>query len=237
MVPSAAEALLLRAYRPAESISLWPPGLGEHVGENGPSRETAERDWGLKPVSLRIGAFVGGDPPTRLAETLSAFSLLRRTHPEAQLLIADRFPPAAQSLVKNWLAAEQPPADTLVMVPEPGDEDLASFLALCDQFWVPDQATDSANGLLQALAAGVPVIASRTDLIADLIVDGENGLLVAPGEPPAMAAAARRLAADPALAARLAQRARQVPTWATPDGERERLETILAKVGRVSRPA
>lgn len=57
--------------------------------------------------------------------------------------------------------------------------------------------------LLEAMSYGVAVVGSRVGGIPDIIVDGETGLLVAPGDPTALAEALRRLAEDRGLAARL----------------------------------
>jgi len=57
--------------------------------------------------------------------------------------------------------------------------------------------------LLEAMSYGVPVIASRIGGIPDIVVDGETGLLVPPGDPAALAAALERLAGDAALASQL----------------------------------
>jgi hypothetical protein len=64
------------------------------------------------------------------------------------------------------------------------------------------------SGALVAMAAGVPVIASRVGGLTEIVLDGETGLLVA-NTPPAIAAAVTRLRADPALAGRLAAAGRQ----------------------------
>ena len=53
--------------------------------------------------------------------------------------------------------------------------------------------------LMEAMASGVPVVASRLSGIPELVEDGVCGLLVPPGDASALAAALRRLAADPAL--------------------------------------
>jgi len=57
--------------------------------------------------------------------------------------------------------------------------------------------------VLEAMAAGRPVIASNIGGPADIVRDEETGLLVPPGDPRALRAALARLIADPALRARL----------------------------------
>jgi len=56
---------------------------------------------------------------------------------------------------------------------------------------------------LEAMHAGVPLVASRTGGLVDLIVDGESGLFVAPGDVDGIATALGRLIADPQLRAHL----------------------------------
>jgi glycosyltransferase involved in cell wall biosynthesis len=60
------------------------------------------------------------------------------------------------------------------------------------------------NKVFQALACGAPVITADTPAARELLVDEESALLVRPGDPPALAAAVRRLADGPALARQLA---------------------------------
>ncbi len=59
--------------------------------------------------------------------------------------------------------------------------------------------------VLEAMAAGRPVIASRIGGLSDVVVDGETGLLVSPGDPVAVQQAFERLLADRALSRRLGQ--------------------------------
>lgn len=63
--------------------------------------------------------------------------------------------------------------------------------------------------LLEAMAHGVPVIGSDLGGITDIIVDGETGVLVPPGDPAVLAAALSRLATDRALSMRLGEAGRQ----------------------------
>jgi radical SAM protein with 4Fe4S-binding SPASM domain len=62
--------------------------------------------------------------------------------------------------------------------------------------------------LLEAAASGVPVIATHTGGMPEALADGETGLLVAPGDDAAAAAALARLLDDPALARSLGDRGR-----------------------------
>lgn len=68
------------------------------------------------------------------------------------------------------------------------------------------------NALLEALAAGRPVIASRVAGIPDVVTDGEDGLLVAPKDVAGLAGALTRLRDDDALRARLGAAARRTVT-------------------------
>jgi glycosyltransferase involved in cell wall biosynthesis len=64
------------------------------------------------------------------------------------------------------------------------------------------------NVLVEAMAAGTPVVASAVSGIPELVADEVNGLLVSPEQPEALADALVRLHRDPALAARLRDAAR-----------------------------
>ena len=61
------------------------------------------------------------------------------------------------------------------------------------------------NKAYHALASGAPLITADTPAARELLLDGENALLVPPGDPAALAEAMRRLAADPELARTLSR--------------------------------
>jgi len=65
------------------------------------------------------------------------------------------------------------------------------------------------NVLVEAMAAGVPVVATRISGIPELVRDGEEGLLVEPKDPSALAGALQRVLSDAGLAAQLAAAARR----------------------------
>ncbi len=85
--------------------------------------------------------------------------------------------------------------------------------------------------LREAMALGVPVIASAAGGNPELVVDGESGLLVPPRDPAALAAAMRRLLTDTALAARLARAGRErVETGFSSEVRLDRIEALYARL-------
>jgi glycosyltransferase involved in cell wall biosynthesis len=60
------------------------------------------------------------------------------------------------------------------------------------------------NVLMESMAMGVPILATRTSAIPELVCDGRTGILVPPGDPAEMARAATALLNDNDLRARLA---------------------------------
>ena len=89
-------------------------------------------------------------------------------------------------------------------------DDLARLVSTATAVVVPSQWFENASmSVLETMAAGVPVIASRIGGIPEQVVDGREGLLVPPGDVDALAAAMRRLWDEPALAMAMGERARQ----------------------------
>jgi glycosyltransferase involved in cell wall biosynthesis len=83
-------------------------------------------------------------------------------------------------------------------------EDASALLATADLLVCPSRHEPLGNVVIEAWAAGRPVVAAASAGPAALIEDGENGLLVPVDDAPALAGALARLASDDALAARLA---------------------------------
>jgi glycosyltransferase involved in cell wall biosynthesis len=83
--------------------------------------------------------------------------------------------------------------------------------------------------LVEALAVGTPVVATRVGGVAELVRDGENGLVVEPGDRAALALALRRLFSDDALAARLRAAAAPSVESYRPERVYGLLEQLLAR--------
>jgi len=78
-----------------------------------------------------------------------------------------------------------------------------------DVFVLPSLAEPLGIVVVEAMAAGLPIVASAAGGVLDLVRDGESALLVPPGDSLALAEAQIRLAGDPALRRRLGEQARQ----------------------------
>jgi 2-deoxystreptamine N-acetyl-D-glucosaminyltransferase/2-deoxystreptamine glucosyltransferase len=78
-----------------------------------------------------------------------------------------------------------------------------------DVLVLPSAYEELGSVLVEAMATGLPVVASDVGGIPDLVRDGQNGLLVTPGCPVALAGAIGRLLGDPRTAARLGAEARR----------------------------
>ena len=74
--------------------------------------------------------------------------------------------------------------------------DKVTLLEGCDAFLLPSYAEGLPYAILESMAAGVPVIATRVGAIPDVVVDGTHGLLVARKDGKAIAEALAMLAAD-----------------------------------------
>ena len=86
----------------------------------------------------------------------------------------------------------------------------ASELPGYDAFCLPSLIEGLPMALIEAMGTGLPVIASAVGGVPEVVTDGESGMLVAPADPAALAAALRTLARDPDLRARMGESARRV---------------------------
>jgi len=81
-------------------------------------------------------------------------------------------------------------------------DDFRSRLRTADVFVLPSRGDNFPVSVLEAMAEGVPVVATRVGGIPELVVDGETGVLVEPDDAAALGAALGRLAGDEALRTR-----------------------------------
>jgi glycosyltransferase involved in cell wall biosynthesis len=87
--------------------------------------------------------------------------------------------------------------------------DVRPVLEAADLFVLPSHREGLPNAVLEAMAMGVPVVATAAGGTGEVVMDGKTGLLTPPGDPAALGAALSRLLEDPGLQARLVKGARR----------------------------
>lgn len=100
-------------------------------------------------------------------------------------------------------------ADRVVLAGKKTPGELRDRLRQSDVFLLPSLSEGISNAALEAMACGLPVVASDCGGMSEAIAVGEDGVLVAPYDADALAGAVERLAGDAALRARLGGAARE----------------------------
>ncbi len=160
-------------------------------GEFGPGR----------PVIGSIAMFRGSKGHDLLLE---AFDRLRGQFPEARLLLV------GDGIRRTWVESLVRERGLEGRVTFTGfREDVPDLLGAMDCFVLASTRTEGVpQSLLQAMAAGIPVVASAVGGIPEVIEDGATGLLVPQGDPGALAEAVGTVVKDPESARRRAEAAR-----------------------------
>ncbi len=87
-------------------------------------------------------------------------------------------------------------------------EDIPGWLVGLDTFALPSVSEGCPNILMEAMACGLPCVASRVGAVSDLMEPGVSGLVVPPGDSEALAAAFTEIIENPQAAATMGNRAR-----------------------------
>ncbi|MCB1917357.1 MAG: glycosyltransferase [Rhodocyclaceae bacterium] len=135
---------------------------------------------------------------------LAALPRVLQPHPALHLLIFGRGP--LERALREAIAAAGLASRVHLMG---FVDDLPARLGCIDLLLHPADMEGLGVSLLQAAAAGVPIVASRAGGMPEAVEDGVTGLLIAPGDVDALAAATIRLLDDPALRARMGEAGRR----------------------------
>jgi glycosyltransferase involved in cell wall biosynthesis len=213
---------------PAERISVLhnsvPPFTAPPAGVVAAVRARFGLAEGV-PVVLAVGRL---SSEKGHADLVKAAARLRRVRPELAfrlVLVGDG--PERSALEK--LVAALALSDLVVLCGH--QRDVRPFYALAAALALPSRSEGSPNVLLEAMAAGVPVVAARVGGVPEIAPDGETALLVPPGDAAALAGALTRVLGEPARAAERAGRAqRRVLADFTPERNREQLVRLYQPV-------
>jgi glycosyltransferase involved in cell wall biosynthesis len=183
-----------------------PAGL-IHLCYNGIDTGAFQPLHGARPDALRAAALVVGvvcglRPEKGLDTLLDAFAALRKLVPGMKLAIVGSGP---------CLAGLQDRARALDVLPdcvfEPATPRVADWLHAIDIFVLPSLSEALSNSLMEAMACGCCVAASRVGGNPELVTHGETGILFEPRDAAGLAEVLRLLVRDPARRGELASNA------------------------------
>ncbi len=169
----------------------------------GCDRDAFLREFGLPddaPVAGMIAQFI---PRKGHRHLLAALPMVLERHPSLQVLLFGQGPLVAEV---QAAVGEQGLDGHVHLVGFRAD--LARWLGCLDMIVHPAEREGLGVSLLQAAAAGLPIIAARAGGVPEIVEDGRNGLLVAPGDVMALAEAIQRLLDDGGLRAEMGRRGR-----------------------------
>lgn len=178
--------------------------------------ETVDRDQARAALELTNNDFVATvlaqiTPWKGQEDAIRAIDIVRRTHPQAKLLLvgsakfvskATRYDNRSYLAHLHRLVSERDLSDHVVFAGE--RDDVPSVLRATDALLVPSWQEPFGRSVIEAMAMRVPVIATSIGGPAEVIADGEDGLVAPPRAPRAWAAAISRLIESPVLRERLA---------------------------------
>ena len=201
-VSGAVKASLVRDGVPGEMISVVHSGVNLSAPGNGSERRLLEKVLGVAGTARFVGSvgslvahkghrhFVDAAPEILREESGARFVVFGEGELRGELEARVRRMGLSG---KFFLPGHHPGASAL----------LKGF----DVFVMPSVQEGLGTSLLDAMAAGVPVVAARAGGIPEVVDDGRTGLLVPPADPLSLAAAVKRLLSEPELGCRLARAA------------------------------
>lgn len=194
--------MVVEAGVPPERVVAIPAGVNLEAFPFGARAPETARALGLgHPVIGSVAMFRGSKGHPQL---LQAFAMVREKRPGASLLLV------GDGIRRAWVEQLAREANLGAAVVFTGFRpDVPTLLGTMDCFAQASTRTEGVpQALLQAFAAGVPVVASRIGGIPEVVIDGETGLLVPSESPEALAAGIERVLDDPEAAAQRARAGR-----------------------------
>ncbi|MEA3407267.1 MAG: glycosyltransferase [Chloroflexota bacterium] len=188
-----------------KKVTMIPNGvqLREFSNFDPAAAEKLRDAWSIQPETAIIGTVGRFVTPKGHIYLLDALASLRNQMPDIRALIIGDGPlrSSIETSVKALGLAE-------IVILTGTRHDIPELLSLLDLFVLPSLWEGLPIAILEAMAAGLPVVATRVGGVPEVVVDGETGLLVPPGDPDALAQAILRLLRDPDLRHRMGQAGR-----------------------------
>ena len=200
--------LIADGYHPARIVVIRNGvDLGRFAQAGRP--DALRRELGLAPGTTLVAVVSRLTRLKGLEQFLEAASALAPRIPNARfLIVGETSPHDGWYLTELQNRAKQlGVADRVIFTGIRSD--VPSLLSSVDVAVMPSLNEALSNVLLESMAAGVPVVATRVGGTPEAVSHGETGVLVPPGDAAALTTAIATLLADPELAARLGKAARQ----------------------------
>jgi glycosyltransferase involved in cell wall biosynthesis len=188
-------------------------GNGVDVNRFHPRRDTdeAKRSFGLSREDAVVG-FVGRLVREKgILDLLQAMNTVAAAVPNLVLLIAGDVNTAKDRDQKTYAEIRRRLEENTLpfrVVFTGFIDDIERMMAASDVFVLPSYREGMPRSVIEAMASGKPVVATRIRGCREEVVEGETGLLFPPGDVPALAAALTHILADPDLAQRMGQAGR-----------------------------
>ncbi|MFD8599557.1 glycosyltransferase [Kitasatospora sp. NPDC059646] len=195
------------------------PDLGD--APSGPAaRRAARAELGLPEEALVVGTVGNLTAKKDQASLLAAFALLRRRRPDARLVLVGTGPlePRLRELAGDGVLFAGSRADVPALLPG------------WDVFCLSSRQEGLPVALMEAMASGLPSVVTRVGGMPEVLDDGVEGRLVAPGDPARLAAALDGLAADRGLRERMGAAARERSKSFDVAGAQRAIERVYARV-------
>jgi glycosyltransferase involved in cell wall biosynthesis len=164
-----------------------------------------KQSLGIRDGAPVVGTIARLIPSKGLEFLIDAAPGLIHKQPGLRIVIVGSGP-LEQSLKKRVSAAGM--SDTFIFTGHVADP--KPYYAMFDVFVMPTLKESFGMTIVEAMAAGCPVVASRTGGVPEIVINRETGLLVAPGESGQLAGAIRQLLTDRKAASKMAEEARRV---------------------------
>jgi len=198
-----AEILKTREGVPANKLLVIPNGVDVERFQAGKSgRESVRSQLGFQDGAIVVGTVARLVEPKALHFLIKAVAQVSKAVPQVRLVIVGDGPLRGDL---ESAAADQGISDRVLFTGSRSD--IPEMLAAFDIFALSSISEGLPVSLLEAMAAGKPIVATKVGGIPEALADGREGLLVEPGDPDALAEAVRELACNPDLAARLGRQA------------------------------
>ena len=217
---------------PSESLRAWVRSVarGAHaVCLPNPVACAPAAEGAVQPSRSNLVLFLGRMEPAKgVLDLLEALAAVRAVVPDVRLVCAGD----GDRLGVAHYAERLGIADAVKFTGWVGPSGKRALFEAAAVFALPSYEEALPISLLEAMAAGVPPVASAVGGIPEVVADGVSGLLVAPGDKASLERALRRLLADSGLGERIGAAAREtVRLRFAPERALPRLEEIYASLG------